>query len=171
MADSAKKYQKLPGRGMRRGAFLQVTATFSRLWLGEDHLLLVDSNGFAESYKRFFFRDIEAIVLTRTRRGLIWNWVWLTLALLCGIGCFFTSGAWRISLGVVMAFFLFFALLNFLFGPTCNCQLTTAAQTEQLASLHRVRRATKVLAQLRPLIAGAQGGAGVPVEPPLPPAP
>jgi hypothetical protein len=55
MAGREREYARLPGRGMRRGSALQVIATFSRLWLGKDHLLLVDSNGFVETYKRFSF--------------------------------------------------------------------------------------------------------------------
>jgi len=48
-------------------------------------------------------------------------------------------------------------LLNLLFGPTTLCYLQTAVQVESLPSLHRLRKARKVLNVLRPLIASPQG--------------
>ena len=47
--------RKLPGR--RRGFLFG-----SSVWMGPDHLLLVKSARFREDYKRFYFRDIQAIV-------------------------------------------------------------------------------------------------------------
>jgi hypothetical protein len=49
-------------------------------------------------------------------------------------------------------------MANLILGRTCRCFLRTAVQTEQLPPLDRVRRAQKVFARLRPLIAAAQGG-------------
>src|SRR5262245_51709363 len=36
---------------------------FTQVWLGQDHLLAVDSVRFVERYHRFFFADIQAIVV------------------------------------------------------------------------------------------------------------
>lgn len=153
----AREYEKLPGQGLRRGGFLVVTATRSRLWLGGDHLLLVDSNGYQESYKRFAFRDIEAITLTRTRRRLILNVVFcIPLAIFAGLAAFIPSQATQIFFGSVALLFAILVLINSLRGPTCRCDLTTAVQTDELASLRRLSRANKVLARLRPLIHAAQ---------------
>jgi len=159
MAEMNRKYQKLPGRGLRRDSFIQITATFSRLWLGEDHLLLVDTTRFTESYKRFFYRDIEAIVVTQTSRRLILNCVLLAFALLFGGLSIATMGGWGIFFAITTGLFLIFILINSLLGPTCRCELTTAAQTDQLASIKRIGRAEKILARLRPLIAAAQESA------------
>ena len=75
MAKTAK-YRKICGR-----------ASFSaqRLYLGSDHLLAVEGN-YRESYRRFFFRDIEAIVYRNTRRGLILNLFCGLVIVLCLLG-------------------------------------------------------------------------------------
>src|SRR5437016_13358775 len=47
-------YRRLPGK--QRGWIRK-----SSLWEGEDHLLLVRGTRFAEDYRRFYYRDIQAI--------------------------------------------------------------------------------------------------------------
>ena len=46
MANEPVRYKKLPGRGSS-------AMEYHRLYLGPDHLLLVASTGFSESYRRF----------------------------------------------------------------------------------------------------------------------
>lgn len=133
-----------------------------RLWLGPDHVLLTTNQGFSESYKRFYFPDIQAILLTQTRGGLIGN-------ILLG---FFAVDLFAFSLGgllfewpqpAVIAFAVFggvfslFLLVNWLRGPTCRCHIRTAVQTERVYSLNRIRRAAKTLRVLRGAIEAEQG--------------
>ena len=66
MADSPAPYRKFPGRGS--GVVNVLT-----LWEGDTHLLLVNSWPTGESYRRFFFADIQAIILRRTKRRLVFN--------------------------------------------------------------------------------------------------
>src|SRR6185369_4389908 len=71
----AERYRKLPGhrRGILRGA---------SLWLGSDHVLSVKSLRFREEYKRFHFRDVQAIVIVESprfhisTRALLIGWLW-----------------------------------------------------------------------------------------------
>ena len=58
-----KEYQRLTRARLRRAGFFTAVATRSSLWLGKDHLLCIDSNGYGEDYKRFYFRDIQTITL------------------------------------------------------------------------------------------------------------
>lgn len=164
MATTEREYQRLPGRGIRRGGFLQITATSSRLWLGRDHLLLVDTNGFVETYKRFYFRDIAAITLTRTNRRAIWNGVALGFAVLLGATAFVLGGVTGIIFGSIGVLFVLLSLINVVLGPTCVCHLTTAVQTDEVASLRRVSQAQKVLTRLRPLLIAAQEQPGRDLE-------
>lgn len=158
-----REYEKLPGRGMRRGAFVQVRATFSRLWLAKDHLLMVDSNGFSESYKRFFFRDIQAITVTRTKHRMVLNIVLgCFLALFLGCVLAIDHNGSRIIFGSLTAIVAVAIVVNCLRGPGCRCLLTTAVQTEELASLRRAPQTRKILARLQPLILEAQEGAAAP---------
>jgi hypothetical protein len=156
MAAKEKEYQRLPGRGSRKQGAISVTTSRSRLWLGKDHLLCIDSAYYSENYKRFYFRDIQAFIVRKTKSGMIVNIVLaVIIALFLTIGLM-VGGAGLVGWGIVGGIFLVILILNALAGPTCVCQVKTAVQTEELPSLGRLRRARKVLARLRPLIAGAQ---------------
>jgi hypothetical protein len=145
-------------------AIFSAVATRSSLWLGKDHLLSVDSTGYTEEYKRFYFRDIQAVVIAWSGRRAAWN---LALALLTTISLALLANALfsipRQSPGAIVAWtivVLVFAVplaINNLLGTTCVCYLRTAVQTEMLPSLCRVGQARKVLNRIRPLIAAAQG--------------
>lgn len=159
-----REYQKLAGARRRRNGFFTAFASRSSLWLGKDHLLCVDSTGYTEEYKRFYFGDIQTISLVGTKRRVIWNWVLVFPTVLClawFLSVWSASGSRELGLEItIAALTAFFALplvVNNLFGPTCNCYLRTAVQTEQLPSLSRVRRARRVLNRIRPLITAAQG--------------
>jgi len=159
-----KEYQRLTWSRMRRTGLLTAFATRSSLWLGKDHLLCIDSTGYGEDYKRFYFRDIQALTLVATNRRSVWNWV-------LGVLLFSCAAAWGIDLltpqdlslagiitgSVVTLFFAVLLLINNLCGPSCACHLRTAVQTEVLPSLNRLRRARRVLDRIRPLIEEAQG--------------
>jgi hypothetical protein len=161
MAAQEREYRRLPGRGVRRQGF--ATAARTRLWLAKDHLLSVDYQWYSEDYKRFYFRDIQAVILRKTRTARTINEVLtpltcivLALALSLSIAGSFDDGfaiVWWI-IGLVLLAFL---VPNILMGPTCVCHLKTAVQTEELPSLRRLRRARKVLARVQPLIVAAQG--------------
>lgn len=154
-------YQRLTrDRTPRRFA----VATVSRvsLWLGSDHLLHVEHNGFTESYKRFYFRDIQAIIVQETARRNIWNAVLGLPLAICLIGVIATAVppanlAGMFVWSVFAALLLLPLVINNLRGTACTCYLRTAVQTEELGSLGRIRQTQKVLVKIRPLIAAAQG--------------
>jgi hypothetical protein len=158
-----REYQRLT-RTRNRHLFSFAISSRTSLWLGGDHLLCIDTNGYTETYKRFYFRDIQAFTLTSSKRRLIWNLVlgFLTVPCLAGLvtTLLSTPGA---DAGAIVGWsvptFVFGVplLINNLLGPACVCYLRTAVQVEELASLSRWRKARNVLARLRPLIAAAQG--------------
>ncbi len=141
-------YRRLPG--VAASPFRRRT-----LWLGPDHILSVLSLPFSEQYRRFYFRDIQAIVLAEAGNswtyylfasgaflvlmflllGYSWHPVW---AVICGAGAL---AAFTVGIRV----------------PNCDCYLRTATSLERLPSLGRVRAARKALALLKPLIEAAQG--------------
>ena len=140
-----------------------VSLSRSSLWLGSDHLLFVESTGYSESYKRFYFRDIQAVTVRATQARLVWNLILIPIVLICLACCDYPALiAGTIGPGTVIALIFAFVLgipllLNNLFGPTCACQIRTAVQTEDLPSLRRVRQTRKILRRIEPLIAEAQG--------------
>ena len=157
MAPKVKEYQRLPGVGPRKTGLVAVSATRSRLWLGNDHLLAVDSTGYTEEYKRFYFRDIQAVSLYQTRRGPVTNVICAAIGGLFYMFALAQSGGLAAFLWTIAGLFLTVVLANSLAGPTCVAHIKTAVQTEELPSLRRVWQTRKILKRLRPLIAAAQG--------------
>ena len=150
MARLPNPYRRLPGTGS--GVFEHV-----RLYQAADHLLQVSSSGFTETYRRFYFRDLQAITLRESMHGKVWNGVWGFLAFLPAIIALQVSNPAAIVWLGITGILLLLLVINMARGPTCVCQVRTAVQTRPLPSLNRVRRANKVIAQLRPLIETAQG--------------
>jgi hypothetical protein len=133
--------------------------TVCSLWQGKDHLLGIDSmGGYTEDYKRFYYRDIQAIVIRKTHWFTSGSVIFGTLAGVPSLlGLAVDDLAWRIFwLCLAGLCWLLFAV-HWLRGATCVCHIRTAVQTEQLPSLQRLRTARKVLDRLRPLVGQAQG--------------
>lgn len=151
MAASDFRYLRLPGSGRR-------LATVSRLWLGEDHILQVERHSFGEDYRRFYFREIKLIVTQKTNRGRNLNLVFGVLsALLLLLAIWeFRSDIWAVWLVPAVCFGILL-ISNALRGPTCVTRIHTAAQTAELYSLNRLRRARRVIDRIRPIIEQAQG--------------
>jgi len=152
------KYKRLPGRGPRRGGFITVSLSRCSLYLGDDHVLAVESTGFSEDYKRFYFSDIQAIITRKTRRGAFWS-IALALMIACSLmgALSLEEGSLRIFFSILSGTFLVFLLVNVFRGPTCICHMTTAVQQDQLPSLNRLRVAHKVIEMLQPTIERVQG--------------
>ena len=157
MAKKVKEYTKLPGskKGFLIGRYT--------LWQGADHLLYLFARFGVEDYKRFYFGDIQAIIIRKTVTGKVRNGILGGLALLFLILVFSVADSgsillngWAIFWTFMSAIMALFLLVNFLLGPTCETQLLTAVQTEKLHSLNRLKRAFKIADQLRPLIRQAQ---------------
>lgn len=152
MAQPTDNYIRLRGRG--RGLFRT-----SELWLAPDHLLCVDSDGFTESYKRFYFADIQAIL---TRKTI----TWIVVASVIGaFACFFgvltlavSDDDLRIFFGVLSGICCCILVLYLATGSTCVSHVKTAVQVEELPTLSRHRTIHKVLEKVRPLILVAQSG-------------
>ena len=152
-----KEYQRLT-RARPRSRFAVVSSGNSSLWLGKDHVLCIDTSGYNESYKRFYFRDIQALVIRKTERQ---KWSALIVAVLA-IGFFLpaalsTEVILKYVFGGIAGFFVLVLLIDLALGPSSAGQIRTAVQIEDLPSLNRLRRARKVLDRLRPLVVAAQG--------------
>lgn len=153
MSKAPNPYTRVPGLGSS-------VYEYSRLYLASDHLLLVGTSAWNESYRRFFFRDIQAVIIRKTQWGLFTAALWL-------LGFFAFAGiALGIGDNIGAVIFWFIAgsmivgmVVDLSRGPACTCYIKTAVQTTKLGPLKRVRAAQRFLGQLRPLIAAAQGEA------------
>jgi hypothetical protein len=161
MSDKQREYQRLPGSSLRTG-FLTVRGIRQSLWLGDDHLLRISCSGYSEDYKRFYYRDIQAIITQKTQRGGILTIVFASLAVLTAavftpIGI--NTGRTAFVIGTILfGIFIIPLVINVALGPTCVCHLCTAVQMELLRSLRRLRTARAAIRLLRPLVEQAQGG-------------
>ncbi|NIO10223.1 MAG: hypothetical protein GTO40_20345 [Deltaproteobacteria bacterium] len=149
------EYQSLPGSGIRSGRFFAVAPTRSRLWLAKDHLLCVDNDHFTENYRRFYYKDIQAISIRKTYRWETWSILLVVLALL-------TAGLAHLLgdstlLWTVEGVFCVFLVINLLRGPSCMCHLYTQVHTEELSSLGRLKNALRTREHLIPRIQSVQG--------------
>ncbi|HUN56049.1 MAG TPA: hypothetical protein VMU29_12935 [Smithella sp.] len=146
-----KEYKKLPGRGPKHISFFDVSRIWVKLWLGKDHLLCIYYTGATEDYKRFYYEDIQAIMIRKTIRFLVWNIVFFFLLLVCAIlGYKFKFMA--LPCYVAALFIIIFFLINLAMGPTCVCHLYTMVSEEELYSLRRLSTAKKVIDIITPLI-------------------
>ena len=150
MEPAPQTYQRLPGT--RRTPFRRAT-----LWLGADHILSVNSARFSEEYKRYYFKDIQAIVVRQTSGATAMSKaldlvVEIVLALLA-------FSAWRLQWrgpAVAGAVILVLFILSKTPGPRCVCQLITAVSSDTLPSLYRLRTADAVVRIVAPLVEQAQ---------------
>ena len=150
-------YKRVPGLGS--GAFEN-----SRLHVGPDHLLLVGSTAWSESYRRFYFRDIQAVIIRTSVWGKIQNAVWALMLFLAAIIAIQASDVGAVIAWIIASLFALGLVINTLRGPTCVCHIQTAVQTTKLSPLGRLRRAQKFLTQLKPTIAEVQGNVTAPAD-------
>jgi hypothetical protein len=152
MTPAPERYRQLPGhrRGILHGA---------SVWIGSDHLLSVHSYRVREEYKRFQFRDVQAILVAQCPRfhistrslfiGFIWLWAY-------GVGTrllpqWYGTAMWIIAATLVCAW------LYISFAQSCRCRILTAVSSDELPSVYRTWTARRFLAQVEPRIAGVQG--------------
>src|SRR5262245_32212706 len=150
MPREPKSYRRLPGRGTS-------VIHYIRLYQGPDHLLQVSSTGYSELYKRFYFRDIQAITIRKTDWANVWTVVFGVLFLGFFLLGFDLSGAARTVLWIIAGFFVACLALHLMLGPACVCHIRTAVQTERLPTLRRIKAARKTINRIKPFIAEAQG--------------
>jgi hypothetical protein len=140
---------RIPGRS---GVFIR-----DSLWKAEDHVLSVRRNPFSESYRRYYFADVQAIVLTELSNSVAPYAAVLAVCLISlAAGLVYTRHlGWGILSGLLalVAFYLSWRL------PTCACYIKTSVSTEKLQSLAHLRGAQKALLIIRAEIEKVQGSA------------
>ncbi len=144
------RYTKSPGRGWS-------WTGPSRVWLGDDHVLLVRSRIFFENYRRFFFNDIQGVIVRRTDIGKIWNGIWALFVLIFTLFSLAFESVGMIVMLSIAAPFVIALIVNIALGPTCTFHIRTAVQTERIPAVSRISAANKFIARIEPFIAATQG--------------
>lgn len=148
MSKAQKPYKRLSGTGFINS---------NRIYTGAGHVLSVTTTLFSEDYMRFYYRDIQAVIIRKTVGGKIFNLVFAILLIIFCIPALRLDGGWSGFFFFMAALFLLLLLINLLRGPTCVCHIRTPIQTVRLRALNRIRKANRAMSRLRPLIEGAQG--------------
>lgn len=170
--DQAQEYRSTPGSGFYSTSapaaiaflfFLVNIVAFvlyrrRRVYLGTDHLLVIDDDGYTENYRFISYRDIESIRLRRTVNYPMWGWVFgIYSVLILWLGYIATAEWAQIALSAVAAFTLILLMVHLLKGPTVSVRLETAVSVIELPNLDRLRRAEQVIATITEQIVEAQG--------------
>ena len=130
----------------------------AELHTGQHHILYLTREFSSESYKRFYYDEILAIVSVKTAEFSMVNAISLTVALL---SLFALLGSLdELTLAIFCAIFLIAGLLafisNLIKGPTVRTVIQTGVNREEIACLRRQRACDKALPRLRELIQQAQ---------------
>jgi hypothetical protein len=143
----AQEYRRLPGRS---GSLIRHS-----LWMQSDHLLCVRANPFSEQYRRYYFADIQALVLTELHGTAAFYWyaAAISLAFLGGLSVYSRHPVWGVLCGLM-------ALIVFYVGwrvPNCSCYLKTSVSTDKLPAIRQLRAARRAIAMLVREIEKVQG--------------
>ncbi len=152
-----KEYNRLPGSGLKRGSFLSLFGIRASIWTGEDHLLCLYSTGLSEDYRRFYYRDIQAITTQQTSQYKIEIVILVLLSMVLAYPSIILSGIPATIFMIITGLFMAFLIVHVLRGPTCTCYLYTAVSKEELPSLNRLKNAVTSLDIITPLIEEVQG--------------
>ena len=158
---NSDQYRRLPGRS---GPIIR-----NSLWIGAGHLLSVRRNPFSESYRRFYFTDIQAIVLTELPNATeFYGYTAAGLLALTTAALFYTRHpAWGCLCGLAALAALFAGWRT----KNCSCYIQTSTSVEKLPSLGRRKQAAIAVARLTAEIEQSQGRASPELLlSPLPPA-
>ncbi len=150
--------QPITYRRLARGTMAMIMRC--SLWLGDDHLLSVKSTGYTEEYLRIYLKDLKGVIAQRTKTWMLLNILLGIVVGLCSIGILSTSDIFSpgtIALGFFCLPFLVGLVLNLVKGPTCKTNLLTPLGLVAIPALQRTRRVTRLIKELRPLVAAQQG--------------
>ena len=127
-----------------------------KLYQTENYLLLINSNGFNEVYKRLYFKDIQSVHIRKTNA-----WVtkavsyWLLFGFFAIITVFAFMWTEDVSLGLYAFYLIAFFLPTILFlylgimviaaGQSCVCTIHTAVQRLRVNAIQTLKHADVML--------------------------
>jgi hypothetical protein len=126
------------------------------LWAASDHVLAAEASPFAESYRRYFYTDIQALVLTEINTPLRRSYyAFAALPMLAAAIVWRFTGNWAGSLFLIACSVVLPAILAL--RQECSCTIQTRLGAERLPSLRRLHSARKAVAIMQASIDRAQG--------------
>lgn len=130
-----------------------------RLFMAKNHVMHVSRNrvSFTESYKRFYFEDIQAITLRPTATITAVNIFALLGVGLFGLGFLMSEGTQATVFAIITALILAWLIGSLRLGPSCACQIQTAVQVERLTALFRRKQSLIAIEKIARQASLAQG--------------
>ena len=111
---------------------------------------------FTEEYKRFYFRDIQSLIVHKSKFWLLWNFVLLFLAFVSALLSLAIDDIERLVGAMIAILLAMIVLISFIRGPGCVCYIQTAVQKQRLRSISRIKKAQKIMDTLKPIIHRSQ---------------
>lgn len=147
MAKAEKQYERFAKARKLHGV--------ASLWFADDHILLVDKALVTETYKRYYYGDIQAVIIRLTAGAVVWGVVLavaLGVLLLLAVGRGFSL--WRSVLAALAGAALAWHIIR---GQSCDCYIVTAVSVWLLPALPRTKLARRFVEAISPDVAGVQG--------------
>ena len=131
------------------------------IWmLGEDHFLIIKNNGYSESYRRFFYSDIQWIKTSAVKFPIVPTFIlagFFCILLAVTIACYVGNEPETARVfEVVTGLWAVIAVVHYLLGRAGSLMIKTFSGKEIL-QMGRFRKALKVVAKLKDRILTAQG--------------
>lgn len=127
----------------------------TRWYLSDDCLLAAKTVMYAVEYRRFYLRDLEAVVVWQSR---LWPFRLIPGALLAALGGWLWQLASYSTAGeIVGGIGLAWIALELALGPTANSHVHTTGVIVELPLVKRTRRAPKVLAEIDAAVRATRG--------------
>ena len=135
----------------------RLATTSASLWQAADHFLQIEKDHYTETYRRFYFANIESFTVRVTKRQWTLSFVFGSLVGICAFISLLNTGFARGFFLSGAGLFMIPLLVNWWRGETCVVHLGTAVQREELQSVRRVKKAERLLGALREVISQTQG--------------
>lgn len=142
------------------------------VWLGPDHLLVIESTGFllpfTEKYRRIDYANIQSFFWTTSRRrGQLTVVIVLLLLILASAAYAARESAAGLSIwGGLALLMLVLGIVNWAKGPTADLRLQTAVQLLRLKPVKRVAKAEDLIRAVTPLCLAHQPAVEAGASPP-----
>jgi hypothetical protein len=137
------------------------------LWLGPDHLLVIENAGFilpfTEKYRRIDYANVQSLFWTTTRRRGQLMVVFGLLLVIFGLATYGTRDS-TVGLaiwGALTVLMLVLLIINGAKGPTVDLRLQTAVQVLRLKPVRRLDKAEDLIRAVSPTCLEHQANAGM----------
>ncbi|MBD3420647.1 MAG: hypothetical protein GF398_11070 [Chitinivibrionales bacterium] len=123
-----------------------------QFWKADDHVVCISESTVAQNYRRFYFNDIQAIIVQRSNVSAIITIILFFLTLILGgityVNKGFDSPAGALIGGLSIAAMLAIAIINLARGPMGKVHIQSAAGVFKIPLNFRIRQISKAIGEI-----------------------